>query len=402
MEQCYFACHACGERFPMGKESLCPKCGGILTVEYEEAYLKEAGEDLKKQKKESMWDYRKVLPPVRDENVVTFQEGCTKLKKSRVLGKELGIEGLFFKDETVNPTGSFKDRSVSVCVSMAKEFQCPGIVVSSSGNGGAATGAYGTKGDIDTIIFVPETTPVGKVAQAIAYGGKVIKVRGNFSRSYQAAVQMADEKGYMNVTTTFLSPFGLEGYKIIGYEIYEQMGKAPDYIVIPVGAGPVLYGIYKSFEEMKTMGYVDKLPRLVCVQAKGCAPISQAWQENRKVVGCKNPKSVASAISDPLLGYEQDGDITVEAIRKTDGYGLTAEDDKILEAGRILAQKEGLFVEPSSAATVAGVKQLIQEGILTKDDTCVCLLTGHGLKDSSAYIPEGMEIPVIDTIKDLN
>lgn len=402
MEQVYFICHSCGERFPMGKESLCPKCGGILTVAYEREYLREAGRALKGEGNESMWDYRRVLPPVKKENIVTFQEGCTKIKKSRTLGEELGLEGLFFKDETTNPTGSFKDRSVSVCVSMAKEYGCPGIVVSSSGNGGAATGAYGTKGEIDTIIFVPETTPVGKVAQAIAYGGKVIKVRGNFSCSYRAAVQMAQEKGYMNVTTTFLSPFGLEGYKIIGYEIFDQMGEVPDYIVIPVGAGPVLYGIYKSFAEMKDMGCTEKLPRLVCVQAKGCAPISEAWQENRRVIGCKNPRSVASAISDPLLGYEQDGDITVEAIRKTCGYGLTAEDSEILEAGRALAQKEGIFVEPSSAATVAAVRQMKEQGILKQGDTCVCLLTGHGLKDSSAYIPEGLEIPVINTIEDLS
>lgn len=401
MEQCYFVCHTCGEMFPLGPESLCRTCGGILTLEYDKDYLIKAGKNLKTVKKESMWDYQMILPPLRGKNIVTFKEGCSRMIKSSCLGKEMGLDQLFFKDETGNPTGSFKDRSVSVCVSMAKEMGSRGIVVSSSGNGGAATSAYGCKAGLDTIIFVPETTPVGKVAQAIACGGTVVKVRGNFSCSYQAAVKMAEEKGYMNVTTTYLSPFGLEGYKTIAYEIYEQLGYAPVFIVIPVGAGPALYGIYKGFEEMKIMGWMENTPRLVCVQAKGCAPISEAWQEKRKVRGCSNPKSIASAISDPLLGYEQDGDITVEAIRRTHGYGLTVEDEEILDTGRKLVRKEGIFAEPSSAAVIAGVRQLAEKGIMKKEDSCVCLLTGHGLKDSSAYVPYGMEIPVIDTIEEL-
>lgn len=401
MEHVMMRCHSCGGEFPIGPLSACPDCGGILTIEYTKEFLREAGAVLKTGKRTCMWDYCAVMPPVDEAQVVTFREGGTPLVHSTEIAGELEMPGLYFKDETKNPTGSFKDRSVSVCASMAKAFGCPGVVVSSSGNGGAATSAYGTKGGLDTIIFVPEKTPVGKVAQAIAYGGSVIKVKGNFSRSYRAAVEMAEKKNYMNVTTTFLSPFGLEGYKTIAYELYDQLGRSPDFILIPVGAGPVLYGVYKGFSELKRMGFVDKIPRLVCVQAKGCAPISEAWMENRKVVSCPNPDTVASAISDPLIGYERDGDITVDAIMASGGYAVALEDEVILEAGRELARKEGLFAEASSAASLAALKELLAKGVISTGDTCVCLITGHGLKDSAAYVPKDMEIAVIDTIADL-
>lgn len=389
MDDCLLVCHQCKERYPIGKQNKCKNCGGILTAEYSDRYLKRAWKQLNKKEKHGMWDYKETFPPVSDEDIVTFREGGTQLLPSISIGEKLGLSQLYFKDETKNPTGSFKDRSASICVSMAKALSCPGIVASSSGNGGAAAAAYGVKGNLDTVIFIPENTPADKISQAIFYGGTVIKVKGNFSKAYHAAADMAEKKGYMNVTTTFLNPFGLEGYKTISFEIFDQMGTVPDYIIIPVGDGPILYGIYKGFEEMKRIEMIKKLPKLVCIQAKGCAPIAKAWKEKRKVISCKNPMTIASAISDPLAGYEQDGEITIDAIRATDGRALMVEDFQILEAGRELAWEEGLFVEPSSAVVLAGLHQLIGSGIIEKKDSCVCLLTGHGLKDCSSYYPKG-------------
>ena len=397
MSNCFFRCHKCKTFYPIGLQNTCKNCGGILIVGYSDVFLKKARKKLKCKAKNGMWAYRASLPPISDENIVTFQEGCTRLIPSISIGVKLGLSKLYFKDETSNPTGSFKDRSISVCVSMAKEFSCQGIVISSSGNGAAAAAAYGTKGGMDTIIFIPENTPAGKVSQALAYGGTVVKVKGNFSKSYHAAVDTARKERYMNVTTTFLNPFGLEGYKFISYEIFEQLKIVPDYIIIPVGDGPILYGIYKGFDELRRMGLLRKIPKLVCVQAKGCAPISEAWMENRKVTSCKTPKTVATAISDPLIGYEQDGDITIEAIRAANGYGVVVEDADILAAGRELAKEEGIFAEPSSAVALAGLRELINRNILRKDDSCVCLLTGHGLKDPGAYVGEDVDIPIIDT-----
>lgn len=394
MENCSLVCHKCGKAYPIKNYSLCPECKGILTLEYSDEYLKIALRDETSHK--YMWEYASLLPPVKEKNRVSFGEGGTPLIKSREIGAEMGMKKLYFKNETCNPTGSFKDRAVSVCISMAKEFSCEGVVVSSSGNGGAAVSAYGMKGKMKPIILIPENTPIEKVAQAVAYGGRVVKVKGNFSKAYHVAMKVARKRNYMNVTTTFLSPYGIEGYKTIAYEIYEQLNQTPDYIFIPVGAGPALYGVYKAYEELRRGGEIERIPRLVGVQAAGCAPIVEAWEKKCKVRACEDPETIASAISDPLVGYEQDGDITVEAVKKTDGFAIAVEDAEILEAGKNLARKEGLFVEPSSAVTVAAFEYMRKKGIIDEEDICVCVLTGHGLKDSKAYVPQDMEIKVIE------
>ena len=393
MDNYKLICHKCGKEYALGNYSLCPECGGILTLEYTYEYLKEV---LKEDRvHQSMWDYHQLLPPVKEENRVSFQEGGTPLLKSREIGPEIGVENLYFKNETCNPTGSFKDRAVSVCISMAKEYGCAGVVVSSSGNGGASVSAYGVKGNMNPVILIPEKTPLSKVAQAIAYGGRVIKVKGNFSQAYHAAIDLAKRMNYMNVTTTFLSPYGIEGYKTIAFEIYEQLGKVPDFIFIPVGAGPALYGIYKAYEELKRAGKTDRLPKVIGVQAKGCDPIAKAWESGQKVQACKNPETVASAISDPLVGYEQDGDLTIEAIHRTSGRALAIEDEETLQAGLCLARTEGIFAEPSSAITLAALKQMKNQGLIKEEDVCVCTLTGHGLKDSQAYAAGKTEVEII-------
>lgn len=393
-------CSKCRAEFPIEQQNYCPRCGGIVTVRYGHQYLKSVDRE-KTGKKRNVWSYRNMLPPVSDKNIISFGEGGTPLVRSCEIGDRLGISQLYFKDETKNPTGSFKDRSITECVSMAKEFGCPGIVVASSGNGAAATAAYGSKGGLDTILFVPEATPLGKVAQAITYGGRVIKVRGDFSNCYKAAMDMAREKRYMNVTTTFLSPYGIEGYKTIAFEIFDDLQKTPDYVFIPVGAGPVLYGIWKGFHELVEMGAADQMPGLIAAQAAGCSPIASAWICQKEVRACASPKTVASAICDPLLGYEQDGDATVQAIKVSNGRAYCLTDEEMISAGRELAQKEGLFVEVSSAASLSALYKMKEEGFLHKDSICVCVLTGHGLKDAGAYIPNDYEVPVINEIGEL-
>lgn len=395
-------CTKCGAEFPIEQQSYCPKCGGIITVWYSNQYLKSVSLD--SSEKIGPYKYRKLLPSLTSEkNIISFGEGGTPLKKSSDIGISVGVPNLYFKDETKNPTGSFKDRSISVCTSMAMEFGCSGIVVASSGNGAASVSAYGSKAGLNTYLFVPEHTPVGKVAQAIAYGGKIIKVRGDFSKCYKAAMEMSTRKHFMNMTTTFLSPYGIEGYKIIAFEIFEQLGQVPAYVFVPVGAGPILYGIWKGFDELVQMGKAKNVPRLICAQAAGCSPISSAWIHQKGVVACSSPQTVASAICDPLLGYEQDGDITITAINKSNGAAYCLADKEMINAGRDLAVKEGMFVEVSSAASLAALYKMKQEGHIDikKDDICVCILTGHGLKDADAYIPQDYQIPVIDNIDEL-
>ncbi|SNS90878.1 threonine synthase [Anaerovirgula multivorans] len=394
METCILKCHECSSTFELDNHSLCTECGGILIVEYDKEYLKRFSLS-KHNKFDKMWDYKEVLPPLSHKNIVSNNEGGTPLIESRRGNNKIGVKRLLFKDESRNPTGSFKDRPVSMCISMAKEFNCHTVVVSSSGNGGASTALYASLGEVHNLIFVPETTPPSKVAQAITYGGKVMRVKGNFSKSYDAALQEAQKDKVMNITTTFLNPYGIEGDKVISYEIFVQLGEVPDYIIIPVGAGPILYGIYKGFSELKQMEVIDRIPRLIAVQAEGCAPIASAWIYSSAVKSCLNPTTIASAICDPLIGYEQDGEITVEAIKNSGGYAVTVTDDQIISAGIELAQKEGIYVEPASASAYAGLKKMIEQEAIDKDSTVICLLTGHGLKDSTAYLPNNIDIPLI-------
>lgn len=392
-------CEKCGAVFEPVQHSYCPRCGGILTVQYG---LEEQNRAKRAQHAgHGLWKYRALLPPISDENIVSFQEGGTRLVKSRIIGRSLGLSNLYFKDETQNPTGSFKDRSITVCVSMAKQLGCPGVVVASSGNGAASTSAYGCLGGLDTILFVPETTPLGKVAQAIAYGGKIIRVKGTFTNCYRAAAEMAKEKRYMNATTTFLSPYGIEGYKTIAFEVFEELQAVPDQVFIPVGAGPILYGIWKGFHELIQLGLTNRMPRLICAQAQGCAPISTAWLQRKAVTAWSSPQTVASAICDPLSGYEQDGDFTVRAIDASQGQAYTLSDEEMKNAGQDLARKEGLFVEVSSAASLAALYRMHRDKQLKENSICVCVLTGHGLKDAAAYIPDNYQISTVTTIAEL-
>lgn len=393
-------CIECKSEYKLEKYSYCPNCGGILNVYFSTEYLLE---NIKKiEYKGRLWDFKAILPNIKEKNIISFNEGGTKLIKSTSLCHKLGVDSIYFKDETRNPTGSFKDRAITECVSMAKELNCRGIVVASSGNGGAATALYGPKAGLNTIVFVPESTPIGKVAQSIFYDADIIKVRGNFSNCYKAAKEFAEKNNYLNVTTTFMSPYGIEGYKTMAYEIYYDLMKMPDYVFIPVGAGPILYGIWKGFDEIRRGLKETKIPKLVCAQAAGCAPIVKGWKDNKKVVACHMPKTKASAISDPLLGYEKDGDATIKAIRDSNGYAVAIADMDLVNDGKMIAKEEGIFVEISSAAAFSALKILKGKNIVKKDDICVCLMTGSGLKDPVSYIPENYIVKVIDTIADMD
>jgi threonine synthase len=343
-----------------------------------------------------MWELSSFLPPLLRENVVTNGEGMTPLKSSKV-----SPETVYLKDESKNPTGSFKDRPTSVCVSMAKEFGCTKIVTASSGNGAAAAACYASLAGMDNTIFVPEHTPMAKVAQTLAYGGNVVKVRGNFSRSYELAKLAAQSPEVMNVTTTFLNPYGVEGDKTIAHEIYKDLGTNPTAVFLPVGAGPIAYGIFKGFKELCHIHTDLSMPRIIAVQAAGCAPIANALLLGTSVCSEKHPATIASAISDPLDGYEQDGELTVRAIQATQGFGITVTDAEIVNAGLELARLEGLFVEPASAAAYAGYRKAVNETLIDASDLIVCILTGHGLKDSGAYIGNASPIPMIEHLSDM-
>ena len=380
-------CRKCGKVYPLDNRYSCEACGGILevTYDYEEAFKQKPVEDVDMDFF-GMWKYRKLLPVKDKKNIVTLGEGDTPLidadKPQSLWGCRLKT---LIKAEMLTPTGSFKDRPSSVGVSIAKEKGFKKIVVASSGNASASAAAYAARAGMDCVVFVPDSTDMNKVIQAQSYGAQVICVKGNYSRSFEMAEYCAKNYGWANITSTFINPYTVEGDKTPAYELYHQLrGQVPDYILIPIGSGPLLVGMTKGYEELKQMGLVDKIPAMIGVQAAACAPITKAFLERKeKVTGWEEPIfTAAGGISDPLLGYEKDGDLTLATVRRTGGMMVSLDEEEIAEALSIVEKKIGLYCEPTGAVSVGAIKKLWNEGYLKEGTLAVSMTTGHGFKFS--------------------
>lgn len=390
-------CIECGKRFDLRDHYLCDRCQGILEVQYDYSSLEgKPAEQVVPAPAAGIWRYQSLLPVRSLSSVVSLYEGGTPLIHARNLGRAIGHDCLYCKDETRNPSGAFKDRPVSVGVSKAVELGFDTVTTASSGNGAASLSIYAAKAGLRCIVFVPEKTPIAKVAHAVTAGATVVRVKGDYSNSYALAKAASARYRWMNITTTFLNPYTLEGDKTVAFELYHQLdGGAPDWIIVPTGAGPLLYGIYKGFEELRRLGLLSKAPRMAAVQAEGCQPIVRAFENSRPVAAWEAVHTVASAIADPLRGYEKDGDLVVRTIRKSNGKAVSASDGQIIESVKELGEREGIFVEPAAAASLSALKKLLKEGSIRDKEKVVCLLTGHGLKDPQSAI-KAMEIPQVE------
>ena len=375
-------CPDCGWETELGNKYACDACGYSLEVvyDYNKVCKNEVASALEHYK--TMWDFSMLLPVKNRENIVTLLEGNTPLVESSRIGPALGIH-LLFKDETRNPTCSFKDRPNTAGISMAKDFGLDAVTIASTGNAGSSLAAFAAKAGMRCYIFVPEKTPAAKVTQSMAHGATIVKVCGNYSDSYSVANMAAKKYNWANLTSTYLNPYTVEGDKTIAYEIFAQFqGRVPDWIVIPLGAGAMLAGVYKGFVELKQLGFCDKLPRMIGVQAEGCSPITGAFEKGLDVVEAfENPQTIAGGICDPLTGYPQDGTRTLREIRKSGGVGVSVSDTSISAALRELACKEAIFCEPASATSLSAVHTLTERGVIQKGECVVALITAHGLKD---------------------
>lgn len=374
----------------------CPSCGSALEARYDLEAAKEALDraPLGSRRDRSMWRYAELLPP-EPENVVSLGEGFTPLIRSARIGGSLGLRGLMLKLDFENPTGSFKDRGASVMISMAKQLGFGEAVLDSSGNAASSISAYSARLGIECFIFVPDYASEGKLVQSSAYGAKAFRIKGTRSDAYRAANYARERFGwyYCGFQT---NPFAIEGPKTIAFEILEQLDwRAPDWIIIPVGTGSGLLGIYKGIEELRAIGMIDGSPALVCVQPEGCCPIAKALREGSDdVEPVDRPETIAEGL---MIGSPLNGSRAIEAVRDTGGVGEIVSDREIFEAGAELAGREGLFVEPSAAASLAGAKKLVEEGTADPGDIMVCVLTGIGLKTKTAYA-DLSKIPTIPPI----
>nr|WP_309100005.1 threonine synthase [Fredinandcohnia onubensis] len=385
----YLKCVSCESVFDAKPVYKCPNCKGILRVEYNFNDFNFVTNSSANKLKQSLIFH--------DEKTSSLLgEGDTPTLELLKTANMLGLRKLFGKCEFSNPSGSFKDRPVAAGMKKAVEFGYNKVVVASSGNGAASVAAYSARLNLEAIILVPESTPAEKVRQSQFFGSKVIKVKGPYSNSYDLALKMSELGELYNLTTTFINPYTLEGDKGVAFEVHNQIKEWPDYIVVPIGAGPLLVGIYKGFQEMNEIFNLGrKLPKMIGVQASGCSPISKAYKENaEKVYAEINPQTVAGGIGDGLNGYSEDGTYTLDIIRESSGICVDVSDEEILQAQKELAMNEGLFVEPSSAAALAAVKQInISENLVNK--SVLLLLTGNGLKDMKSISANDNYIPCI-------
>ena len=398
-------CSACGKEYPLDLYYTCEKCHGILMVDYDYDKMK-SNLDLTifSTPNASLWHYKDLLPVKDERNIITMSEGMTPLLQNlRNLKTKYNLKSIYIKDETRNPTASFKDRPTSVGISKALELGYKIVTIASTGNGAAATAGYAAKAGVKSYIFVPENTPISKINQVLTYGAEIVKVKGVYSNSYKLALEASKKFNWANLTSTYLNPYTLEGDKTVAYELFYQMeGEVPDYIFVPIGAGPLLYGIFKGFKELNILGLCNKIPAMVGVQAENCSPIITAYKQNKKyVVAWEKADTIASGIADPLIGYDQDGTMTLDAIYKTDGIGVTVSEDELINAVYELGNQEGIFAEPAAAASWAGYKKLLRDKKITGKDKVVLMITGHGLKQPIASNFNYNKIPVIESLEQL-
>jgi len=375
-------CVKCGRKYPGNeKASVCPKCQGLFEIEYDYEAMRNKFEksELNTTNVHGLWRYAKALP-VRTESIVTFGEGLTPLVETKKLVS--GIK-LMAKLDYVMPTSSFKDRGSTVAVSKANELKVNAVAIDSTGNAAASLSAYAAKAGIPCYVFVPSSTEPEKVIQMCANGATVVKVKGTRQDTHDV-IEAAYRKYGWYYCGFMVSPYAIEGTKTIAYEMCEQMNwQPPDFIVFPVGTGSGIVGCAKGLQELHRLGWIDRIPRLVCIQAEGCAPISNAHKKGANdIIPVRTPHTVAEGIA---VGAPPKGGLVLEALRRTGGVAEVVSDDETIECAKALATREGLYVEISAAPSVAGVMKLMKMGIIEKGDTVVCELTGTGLKSSREY-----------------
>ncbi|WP_070014016.1 threonine synthase [Streptomyces abyssalis] len=340
-----------------------------------------------------MWRYAGRLPITADTSWLSMGEGGSPVVPAADAAAWCGVEHLVFKLDHLNPSGSFKDRATAVGMAQAVRQRASAVVCASSGNAAGSTAAYAARAGLPAVVLMPEAVPPGKAAVARAHGATVLRVRGDYSNAFRAARELAGRFGWINLTTTFVNPVAVAGLKSAGYELASQLAGAPDWIVVPVGAGPLVHGIVTAYRELRDSGEVVALPRILGVQAEGCAPVAEAFaREAAEVTPWQNVRTRISAISDPLRGYPSDGTYTLRLVRETDGAMATVSDADAGEAVNQLAHREGLLIESGAAAGLVAVRALRGQGTIRPDQTVVCMLTGNGVKTLST---EAESSPVV-------
>jgi len=378
----HLQCSGCGREFPHQEiHTFCPDCQSPLLSIYDLPGARQhVDRDEVSRRSKGMWRWHELLPVLNRENQIFLGEGDTPLLLLSRLQKEFGLSHLYVKDESSNPTGSFKARGLAAAISKAKELGVEKVIIPTAGNAGGAMAAYAARAGLKAHIFMPKDTPFANIEESRIAGAEVVLVDGLISDAAGMAGEKARTEGWFDVST-FKEPYRVEGKKVMGYELAESFGwELPDVIIYPTGGGTGLVGMWKAFDELEALGWLEnvKRPRMVSVQADGCAPVVKAFQA--KAAFCDfwtNAHTVASGLRVPKSFADQ---LILHDIYQSNGIALAVSDEAILEAQSHLAKMEGIFAAPEGAATLAALQALIRQNWLHPEERIVLFNTGSGLK----------------------
>ena len=385
-------CKECGRDYPLEPIYVCDFCFGPLEVSYDyDAIAKNISRESIQDGPLTIWRYDELLPASRD-NAVNIGAGMTPLLQADNLGKELGLNNLWIKNDAANPTHSFKDRVVSVAATKAVEFDFDTIACASTGNLAGATAAHGAKAGMNTMVFIPSDLERGKILGAAIFGS-VVLVNGNYDDVNRLCSELGDDRRWAFVNIN-MRPYYSEGSKSIGYELAEQLGwHAPKHVVVPVASGSLFTKVYKGLQEFAQLGLIDSPEtKMHIAQPFGCSPVAKAFIEGKAHPKPVVPDTIAKSLA---IGSPADGMYSVGIANKTGGSGTIVPESEIAEGMKLLAETEGIFTETAGGVVISTLRRLAREGVIAPDEETVVLITGTGLKTLEA-IADSVETVTID------
>ena len=376
-------CRECKKEYESTFKYICDECFGPLDVKYD---FPTVTKDTFSNREQTYWRYFELLPIEDKSNIVSIGAGMTPLIKAEKLGEKLGLKNLYIKNDSVNPTFSFKDRPAGVAVSKAKEFGLSAVGCASTGNLASATAAHAAKGGFACHVFAPSDIEMAKITQALSYGANYIAVDGTYDDANRIAAQIGDSKGIGIVNINMRSHY-VEGSKTLAFEVAEQLDwQVPDQLIVPVGSGAMLNAICKGFEELQQVSLLNDVSNMhmIAAQPHGCAPIVDAFKKNSTdVIPVEYPDTVAKSLA---IGDPGDGRYVLKRLKQYNGFAEECNNQEILDAIILLARTEGIFTEPAGGVSVAVLQKMIEQGKIDKNDKVVCYVTGNGLKATESIM----------------
>ncbi len=376
-------CRECKKEYAPTFRYVCEECFGPLDVNYD---FPTVNKNTFATREHTYWRYHEMLPIESKSNIVSIGAGLTPLIKAEKLGDKLGLNNLYIKNDSVNPTFSFKDRPAGVAISKAKEFGLSAVGCASTGNLASATAAHAAKGCFPCYIFSPSDIEHAKITQALSYGANFIAVDGTYDDANRIAAQIGDSKG-IGIVNINMRSYYVEGSKTLAFEVAEQLDwNTPDQLIVPVGSGAMLNAICKGFEELERLSLVNNVSNMhmIAAQPQGCAPIVDAFKKNKNdVIPVENPDTIAKSLA---IGDPGDGQYVLKRLKQYNGYAEESSNREILDAILLLAKTEGIFTEPAGGVSVSVLKKMVDAGKIDRNDSVIFYITGNGLKTTEVMM----------------